>query len=310
MRPPARSQDPLRTPLNELFGAEGNVRVLRVLAARKGGLGRAAVAREAHLNPRGVRAILDRLALAGIVNVQQSGRAGIVALREKHPLTSVIRRLFRQERALYDRVITTVRDAAGRAALDAHAVWVGAGSATGTAEVGVLAPASDVDRAVHALEQQLRKAEQSLAIHFSVRAYTDAEHKLVEERDTPVNVVFGWLPFDWRQSGGGPLRSHRDLDERARRLAAHIGKRIAADPTIIDRAVEWIDLRERSEPGPSNRALAEWRSVLTSLSTRQIEALLVEESERADRLRQSLPFVDVLTPDERAAVFHEVAHDA
>jgi hypothetical protein len=35
--------------------------------------------------------------------------------------------------------------------------------------------------------------------------------------------------------------------------------------------------------------------VLTTLSSRQVEALLLEESERADRLRQLLPFVDVLT---------------
>jgi len=307
MRPPARSQDPLRTPLNELLGAEGNVRVLRVLAARKAGLGRAAVAREARLNPRGVRAILDRLARAGIVNVQQSGRAGIVTLRDNHPLTSAIRRLFRQERALYDRLVTTVRDAAGQAALDVRAVWVTAGSATGTADVGVLASARDVDRAVYALEQQLRKAEQSLAIHFAVRAYTDAERDIVGERETPVTLVWGWLPFAWQHGGGGPLRSHRDLDDRARRLGERIAKHIAQDPAIIDRAVEWIDERERSGPDPSKRALEEWRSVLTTLSARQVEALLVEESERADRLRQSLPFVDVLTPEDRAAMFREVA---
>jgi len=307
MRPPAQSQDPLRTPLNELLGAEGNVRVLRVLASRRAGLGRAAVAREARLNPRGVRALLDRLALAGIVNVQQSGRSGIVALRENHPLTPVIRRLFREERALFDRVVTTVRDVAGESTPDVRAVWVMAGSSTGTAEVGVLASATKVDRAVHVLEKRLRKAEPDLAVHFVVRAYTEAERELVGERETPVNLVWGWLPFAWQKGGGGPLRSHRDLDDRARRLAAHIAKRIAQDPSIIDRAVEWIDEREREGPEPSRRELEEWRSVLTTLSARQVEALLVEESERADRLRHSLPFVDVLTPEDRALVFREVA---
>jgi len=106
---------------------------------------------------------------------------------------------------------------------------------------------------------------------------------------------------------GGPLHSHLDIDERAKRLAAYIARRIAEDPVIIDRAIEWIDQRASVEPDPSKRALEEWRSVLTTLSSRQIEALLVEESERADRLRQSLPFVDVLAPEDRAAVFREVA---
>jgi hypothetical protein len=307
MRPPAQPQDPLRTPLNELLGTEGNVRVLRVLAARRGGLGRAAVARAASLNPRGVRAILDRLALAGIVNVQQSGRSGIVSLRDDHPLTRVIRRLFQEERELFDRIMTSVREAAGEAVPSARAVWVMAGTSTGTAEVGVLAPAREVDRAVQALEQELRSVEADLAVHFVVRAYTDAEREIVRKRDTPINLVWGWLPFAWQQGGGGPLRSHGDVDERAKRLAARIATRIAEDPAIIERAVEWIDQRDSVEPDSSRRALEEWRSVLTTLSSRQVEALLVEESERADRLRQSLPFVDVLTPEDRAAVFREVA---
>lgn len=307
MRPPARPQDPLRTPLNELLGTEGTVRVLRVLAVRRAGLGRAALAREARLNPRGVRTILDRLALAGIVNVQQSGRSGIVTLRENHPLTGAIRDLFQEERSLFDRIVSTVGHAAAGATPDVRAVWVTGGPSTGTAEVGVLAAASEVDRSVYALEQQLRKVEQDLAVHFVVRAYTDAEREVVEKRDKPVNLVWGWLPFAWQQEGGGPLRSHGDLDERAKRLAARIAKRIAEDPAIIDRAVEWIDQRARIAPDPSNRALDEWRSVLTTLSSRQVEALLVEESERADRMRQSLPFVDVLTPEDRAAVFGEVA---
>jgi hypothetical protein len=125
---------------------------------------------------------------------------------------------------------------------------------------------------------------------FRVRAYTDAKCEFVEKRDKPVNLVWGWLPFAWQQEGGGPLPSHGDLDERAQRLAARVAKRIAEDPALIDRAVEWIDQRARIAPDPSKRALDEWRSVLTTLSSRQIEALLVEESERADRLRQSLPF--------------------
>jgi dipeptidyl aminopeptidase/acylaminoacyl peptidase len=84
-----------------------------------------------------------------------------------------------------------------------------------------------------------------------------------------------------------------------------ISRRIAEDPAIIDRVIEWINQHEREEPDPSKRELEEWRSVLTTLSSRQVEALLMEESERADRLRQSLPFVDVLTSEDRAAMFRE-----
>jgi hypothetical protein len=76
---------------------------------------------------RRVHAILDRLALAGIVDLQQSGRAGIATLRENNPLTRVIRRLFQEERVLFDPIVTTVRDAAGEAIPDVRAVWETAG---------------------------------------------------------------------------------------------------------------------------------------------------------------------------------------
>jgi hypothetical protein len=117
------------------------------------------------------------LRLAGIVNVQQSGRSGIVTLRENHPLTPVIRHLFQEERALFDRVVTAVRDAAGESTPDVRAVWVMASSSTGTAEVGVLASAEEVDRAVHVLEKQLRKAEQDLAVRLGL---------------APVRLAGGW----------------------------------------------------------------------------------------------------------------------
>jgi hypothetical protein len=265
------------------------------------------VAREARLNPRGVRTILDRLALGGIVEVQRSGRAASVRLRDAHPLANAIRNLFQEEAAQFDRLLERIGDAVRNATPNVLAVWVAAGSTPSTAEVGVLAAPNEVDQSAHALKRELGRDGQSLAIHLTIRAFTNAERELLQASDTPITLVYGWLPIAWREDGGGPFRLHRDLDERAKRLASVIAKRIAQDPSIIDRAIEWIDERERAAPDGAKRELAEWRRLLTHLSARQIEALLVEDSEKADRLRQSLPFVDALTPEERAQLFEAVA---
>jgi DNA-binding IclR family transcriptional regulator len=91
MRPPASKQDPLRTPLNQIFGSEGNVRVLRVLAFATEPIGRTRVARRAELNPSGVRRTLDRLAELGIVEAIGSGRGQSVRLRERYRLAGRIR---------------------------------------------------------------------------------------------------------------------------------------------------------------------------------------------------------------------------
>jgi hypothetical protein len=50
-------------------------------------------------------------------------------------------------------------------------------------------------------------------------------------------------------------------------------------------------------------ALAEWERILTSEPHPTVLQLLVEDSERGQRLRQSSPFVGILPRGERDAIF-------
>jgi hypothetical protein len=231
-----------------------NVRVLCVLTTRKAGFGRAPVAREARLNPRGVHAIIDRLALAGIVNVQQRGRSGIFTLRENHPLTRVIRRLFQEEGA-FDRIVTTVHDPAGAAISDVRADWVTAGSSIGTAKVGVLASAKEVDRASYVLKQLLRTSNRTWRF-ISSFARTLTRSAMSSRNPTHRSTSSG---DGSRSTGNRVAVAHFVRMETSTNapgaLAAHIAKRIAEDPAMVDRAVEWIDQRDRLEADPSKRAL-------------------------------------------------------
>lgn len=311
MRPPKEKQDPLRTPLNEALGSEGNVRVLRVLASAGEPIGRTRVARRARLNASGVRRTLDRLAELGLVEALGSGRNQSVRLRDRHPLASAVRSLFEAEEDAFQRFVDATRTVFDRPDFPARAVWLENPEARtpGTVHVGVLGDPDRVDEATEAVQDQLEEIEQELARHFVVHAYTEADRAAIgdEEADRlqDLTLLYGWLPRDWRASRGGPVRSHRHLDERARRLADAIAELLPRDPSILERALAWLDDRLQAADRREARDLEEWRRMLEDLSIQQLQAFLREDSQRADRLRQSMPFLDVLTPGERRQLFED-----
>ena len=303
MRPPARLQDPLRAPLNEILGSEGAVRVLRVLARGEDPMGRAQVARRAVLNASGVRRILDRLAATGLTEVVGSGRNQAVRLRDRHPLSRSLRALFRTEREVFERTVQAARRAFLETTPPATAIWVESPSARspGTVDVGVLAEPSNLERATSAVRDYLEAIEQELAIHFVVHGYTEADRVVADQhRLENVTLLHGWIPVRWRQGDVGPIVTHRVVEDHARLLAGAVAELLPNDPSLVQRTIEWIDQRMESSSARDTHELSEWRRVLSQLSTRQVQALLTEHSERADRLRQSLPFLETLSASERA----------
>lgn len=308
MRQPKTTQEPLRTPLNQYLGTEGNVRVLRVLSTTTEPLARTVVAQRAELHPTGVRRILDALAESGLVDVVGSGRNQSVRLREEHPMTAPLRHLYREEREVFERVSAAVRNAVATLSKPIDAVWLENPDArsSGIVDLGVLAPSDVVDQAARDLAYQLSPLAENLALHFVSHGYTEADAGLLpeeeQERLQNVTLLYGWIPLQWRKEGGGPIRSHRELDDRARRIATAVAERLPNDPSIVERAVGWIDDRLESASDREAPALKEWRDLLTRLSVPQIQKLLKEDTERARELRQSLPFAEALPNHERRSL--------
>lgn len=308
MRQPTKKQEPLRTPLNEYLGTEGNVRVLRVLCLTTEPLARQVVAERAELHPTGVRRTLDALAESGLVEIIGSGRNQSVLLRGDHPMALALRHLYREEREAFERVAAAVRNAVTAMSKRVDAVWLENPTArsSGIVELGVLAASDVVDSVTNDLADALSPLAGSLSMHFVPHGYTDADVKLLPEEEAErlrnVTLLYGWIPLRWRDKGGGPILSHRDLDERARRIAAVIADYLPKDPTIIDRALGYIEARLERASGREAHALKEWRNLLTHLSVGQIQKILTEDSEHARELRQSLPFAEALTPQERQAL--------
>lgn len=162
------------------------------------------------------------------------------------------------------------------------------------------------------MERRLRESGQALATHFVVHGATMADLEFSDDRDRfdDITLVYGWLPPAWRAHLAVSPRTHAELDARALALGEAIADLLPEDSSLLDRAAAWIERRlEHASPGEAHE-LEAWRSILSSQSLAQVQALLRSPEERATRLRQLLPFADALTREQRRTVFHRAAQRA
>lgn len=96
-------------------------------------------------------------------------------------------------------------------------------------------------------------------------------------------------------------RHHDWIDERSRALDEAVVEKLHQDPSLVRRAWENLD-RWEIQRGP-HPVFEEWRSILRELHGEDLYRFLTEDSEHANRLRQSSPFAGILSQEERIAVF-------
>ena len=97
------------------------------------------------------------------------------------------------------------------------------------------------------------------------------------------------------------MRSHQEIDARSLELHRLIAAKVRRDPALLDRVR--LTLQRWRDPGNPSRAepyLSEWERLMAE-GLEQVLAAAVEESERAEALRQCSPFAGILSPTERFA---------
>ena len=321
MRPTSRPQSAIRTPLNRLLATETNVRLLRALVEIKKPLPPSLLASYVRLNLSSVIKALSGLEELGVVEYVGSGGRRPLKFVRNHPLSGALEALFVAERARFDTILKRVRIAAERTSPSPTSVWVEGAVAThkdtegDPLVVGMLCRTRDLRLAVASFEEELGDLERELDVSIEIRARTNADmlastlRELDELREAlpllgaPPSAMHVSPETIARKtvSETGPL-THAELEDRARSLAKRVAEMIRADPEIVDRASEHLARQLESPATASDRTTREWERILRTMSLPRLRRFLVDPGERATRLRQSMPFLAVLSDDERRAL--------
>ena len=324
MRSPSQSHSALRAPLSDILGTEVNVRIVRLLANTTVPMSKAAVARQTSLNESGVGRAVSELADLGIVESLGTGSHRLYRLRREHPLASALADLFAAELARFEAIIDGLRSRVQRLAPPPRAAWIQGPVATESDEpgdpviVGILASAKGVDETVDQLRAGVSGLEQEYDVTISVQGLTSADLAALPDSQRAdledTMPLLGRPPLELSSGSrsrrtGTLTRSHEDLDRRALALAQAIAERLPEDPSLINRARKYISRRRPKASVHERKELDEWDRILRTMSLARLRRFLVDPSERATRLRQTLPFVGALSAREREAIMRKHAHD-
>jgi hypothetical protein len=299
--------------LDSVFGSEASVRIVRELCAADAPLSRAEIRRRSGLSLPGVGYAVAKLHTAGVVELVGTGARQSVQLRARHPLATHLSMIFFVERGYGEAVLGELRRAVGGVSPPPRAAWIEAGVGPAPSVLTVLVGARDVPATREQLRAPLAQAQTELDIAVELRVVTEAEMEIADEatanawaRAIPVYGPgpAGVAPTSSPASGG---RTHEGRDDASLRRGVWIARRLERDPTLVKRARQWLVTRIPEVSPREEHELQEWMDVLNGASVPRIQHMLSDSGERGTRLRQSNPFIHVLSEDERAVMRKETA---
>jgi hypothetical protein len=175
----------------------------------------------------------------------------------------------------------------------------------------VVAAPEELNGLTDYLNERLADLERKHDVHIAVHGIMPSELETLHR--TPLTmldaaILVGGVPpvalLERSRSTAktSTIASHDEHDARSRRLAVAIAAKIRRDPGLIAMAEERVRHRAREASPRERRELAEWIRILSTMSPARLRRFLLENSERAIRLRQTLPALNFLSPVERDAV--------
>lgn len=93
---------------------------------------------------------------------------------------------------------------------------------------------------------------------------------------------------------------HQRREIQSLEIHRRIAGLLTSDPSrVLAKATAnldtWLETRNAPAPGSAHQ---EWLNILQTLTAMEIASLILSSDERATRLRQSSPFVGILSPQE------------
>ncbi len=303
MRFPRIKRSNLRYPLDGLLGSPALVRLIRVFVYEVAGpVSVTDAARMAGLSQAGARKALVTLEKLGIAKRIGTGRAQKYGPKEGCPYLSLLCLLFEKEYQQYENLIQRLQHAlAMPEVLDAWITElpVEPGQAI---QLEVTAETKAIGWIGPELRTRLIETEKQYDLIIEMSIFTRAD-----KPDIPLSAIVLWgmgnPPFRKHTAEGS---SHNESSERSLRMAKSIANLIKRDPSLIRRALQYTNRLLHEDQGIASSDIGDWRQLLETYSSDRIRDLLVSTSSRASRLRRSLPFLAVLSHDERDQMLKEM----
>ncbi len=313
MRNPRRPQSPLQAPLNTILGTEANVRLLRALVLAGTPLGAGELARRAQIGRTNIYPALAVLERTGVIEFVGAGARRLARFRAKHPLARALRALFRTEEQRLGSLAAALRGTLKELSLRPLAAWLeeAVDPSSDTMRLYVVSDPQSLTGIVDTVNDGVTTIERSFGVHLDISGLTrselEARPKAELERLRDAILLAGVPPTalaseERTKSVDVRLRSHEDHDVRARRLAVAIAAKLKSDPGLVRVAKRQVRTRIKVASSREQRELKEWVRILDTMSNARLQRFLLEDSERAIRLRQSLPGLGLLTQTERETV--------
>jgi predicted nucleotidyltransferase len=170
---PAKTQSHLRFPLTRLLANGGSVRVLRAMMLYGAPLSASQIAQDTGLTPQGVRLTLNSLAGQQVVTLLGSSRSQLFEINARHPLTSALKRLFKEEQEHWESIMQSLQSAFRKIA-NIEAAWYYGSVARAEdgpesdLDIAIIVTGGSVDDTVESVRLALRELEDSSAVNCSV----------------------------------------------------------------------------------------------------------------------------------------------
>ena len=314
MRPIASEQNPLRYPLNEIFGTQAHVRVLRVMAVEvEGPLTASDIAKRTGLTAPGAQKSLVKLLRSGFISRVGGGRKHQYEIRRSDRLMQSAIELFQSEKNRFERLLSAIKNEIKNLIPPPHAAWIQAipREIDEPLILGLLHESLYLTKCANCLRTGLDGVEKDFDLTIELEGYTKADIPDLE-RDS-ITILYGVVPN--YSSGRTRQRAtktmtHRQKDDQLKLMSRKLADIIQQDASIVRRAKDHIDRLLKEDQGAAYGDLMEWRNILDTYSIQRLVRFVTSSSERAKRLRQSNPFFAILNTDERPNLAAELGEQA
>ena len=312
MRPVSGHNSALKNPLNEILGYQANVRLLRCLVETGEPLSHSELAERTGVSLPGIHKVVPRMTKTGIIQFTGSGKQQQIGIRQEHPLTEIIKELFKEEKEYFKSLIKSLKETIEDLELKPKSAWIFGKVAQGSEEYGdpiriaLLGEVKTIDDITDQFRDLLIESsiEKKFDVTIDIKGLTlaDIESKPGINAD---KIILLWGPDPQHYLVGSKderkgKRTHRELDKQSLIDSKAWTELIKTHPEIIQRTIRYLEERIPQISSGEQKELKEWKYILESMSFQRLKKFLESDSERSTRLRQSLPFWPVLKDSERA----------